>query len=285
MLFSVLALMLNAGADVMAGYAVQTITDAAINGRTPWNDKSVIVGIFALIVVAVGARLVMGELSARFGINVVRDIREKVTKRIEHAKMSELADQSSAIVTRMTSDMNITQHFLQHQFIHLLYSIVVFLFAFTYLATLNWKLALVAVSSVPLTLVLVARFSKPLKDYSRGHQEGNEAMAAVAQDATGGIYVEKAYNLQLYMNDKFNRAADQVLFYSLLKQRRTSYLNPIQSVLRWIPLLSVTFMGGYFAFNGELTAGGLFSFVFLLHYLVNPLTGIQDFISGVPPTF
>lgn len=278
---SVIALLMNAAADVIAGFAVKYLTDSTLNGAAPWKDSGTILGLVALVTAGVGSRLAIGVFSARFAISVVRDMRSMISRRIELMKLSDLEDQSGRMVSRMTSDMNVVQNFLQNEFTTVLYSMVVFVLAFVYLTIVNWKLSVAAVASVPLTMFLIARFSRPLKKYARNEQEGRDAIASIAQDAAGGVYMEKAYNLQGYMKNKFNQAADRVLHYSLLRQRRTSYLNPIQSILRWIPLLSVAVLGGYLALKGEMTTGGLLAFIVLLNYLVDPLSNIQDFISQV----
>jgi ABC-type multidrug transport system fused ATPase/permease subunit len=278
---SVLALLLNAAMEVSAGFAVKLLTDSTLNGLAPWKDIRTILFLIVLVVFSVGAKLFMGIFTSRFSISVVRDMRGAITRRFDQMRLSDLEDQSGRTVSRMTSDMNVVQGFLQNEFPNVVYSLVLFVLVFVYLSVLNWKLALTAVTSVPVTLFLIDRLSRPLIQYARNEQEGREQIAAIAQDAAGGMYIEKAYNLQGWMNDRFNQAVNRVLQYSLLYQRRTSYLNPIQSILRWIPLLSVAILGGYLTLRGEMTTGSLFAFIFLLSYLVEPLSNIQDFISQV----
>jgi len=186
---------------------------------------------------------------------------------------------SGQVVAKLTSDVNVLQGFFQNSSPQLLYNSVVFILAFGYLCTVNWQLVLISAASVPLTLYLINYLSKPMSKYARREQESMEVVSAVAQDAIAGIDIEKAYNLDELMQKRFNTAVDHGLQNSLKRQKRLSYISPLQSVVRWIPLLSCAVYGGYLTLNNRLTTGSLFAFIYLLQYLVDPINNLQTFIS------
>lgn len=277
-ILGVAGLLLQAGTEVSLGYTVKSLTDLTLNGQAPWAG-AYLWFLPALLGAGVTAKLVIGLCTSRFGIYVSRDLRSLLSRRLVDMRITDLEGQSGRIVSRFTSDMNVVQSFLQNGMPNVLYNGIVFLLVFIYLTALQWKLSLTAVASVPVTMALITRLSRPIGNLARNEQEGRDTISLIAQDAAGGVYIEKAYNLQGWMIQKFNAAADRILRFSLLRQRRTSYLNPIQSILRWIPLLSVAVYGGLLTFQGEMTTGSLFAYIFLLQYLVEPLSNVQDFIT------
>ncbi len=278
MTISIAASLVSAGTDVLAGYAIQYLTDSTMNGAWLWGSQTIL-SVFLLVAAAVLAKYYSSFYSGRFGFSLARDVRDAVSSRLEHMRIADLDGQSGRIVTRLTSDVNTVQTFMQDVLPNCLYQTIVFLATFGYLTSLNWKLSVTAVASIPLTIYLVAYLSKPIGSYNKGEQEGKELMAEVAQDATGGIYIEKVYRLQEQLKLRFDVGSDMALKYSVLRQKRYSYLIPLFSVVRWIPLVSCSVYGGFLTFAGELTTGSLLAFIFLLNYLVNPLTMVQSAIG------
>jgi ABC-type multidrug transport system fused ATPase/permease subunit len=144
---------------------------------------------------------------------------------------------------------------------------------------LNWRLSVVAISVVPISISVISLLSKPIGKYAKNEQQSMECIMAVAQDSLSGVYIEKAYNLSGIMQNKFEDAVNKGLVNSLKRQKITSYLTPFQTITKWIPLLLCAIYGGYFVFYNQITTGSLFAFIYLLQYFVEPISKIQDFLS------
>jgi subfamily B ATP-binding cassette protein MsbA/ATP-binding cassette subfamily B protein AbcA/BmrA len=182
------------------------------------------------------------------------------------------ATHSGDMVSRLTNDISVVQGFFQNEFSNIVYQPIVFLVTAGYLATLNWLLLLFAVALVPLTMFFINIMSKPLSQYVKNRQEGFGQVNAVAQDTIGGIYMLKAFNLEQALSEKFKVAVHQVRDYELMRQQRLAVMTTLFVVIRQIPVLSTAACGGYLALTGRMTPGSVFAFMYLLHYLVQPLT-------------
>ncbi len=189
---------------MFSGYYIKFLTDSTLKGNLPPLVKT---GLLILTMVTLGvlSKYWVGVSAGRFSFYIIRDIRNKITDQIERMKVSYLeARHSGQIVAKLTNDVNVIQGFLQNSFPPFLYNTLVFTLTFIYLSTLNWKLLLTAIASVPISMFLINLISKPIGNYARIEQESTEDMSAVTQDAVGGVYIEKAYNLTGIMQHKLN---------------------------------------------------------------------------------
>ncbi len=281
LLLNIFVSLIVAGLDVFSGHYIKIITDSSLKGSLINPYK---IALILIIIITIGfiSRFLVGISGGVFSFKLIQDIRNKISSHLSSLTVSYLESRHSGhIVTKLTSDVNILQGFFQTTFPLFLYNAIIFFMTFVYLLFLNWKLTLISVFFIPLSLIIINYLSKPLKKYLKNEQESLDVMAAVAQDSIGGIYIEKSYNLQKIIQDKFNSAVDNVLFNALKRQKRRSYIVPVQSVVKWMPLLACAIYGGFLAFSKQLSTGSLFAFIYLLQYLVDPLTYIENFIVEI----
>ena len=71
---------------------------------------------------------------------------------------------------------------------------------------------------------------------------------------------------------------NQVRDYELKRQQRLAVMTTLVVVVRQIPVLATAGAGGYLAVTGRLSPGGLFAFLYLLHFLVDSLSGIPGLL-------
>jgi len=284
LLLNIFVSLIVACLDVFSGHYIKILTDSTLKGSliNPFR-----IALLLIIIITTGfiSRYLVGISGGVFSFKVIQDIRNKISSHLSSLTVSYLESRHSGhIVTKLTSDVNILQGFFQSTFPLFIYNSIIFFVTLVYVLFLNWKLTLISVLSIPLSLIIINYLSKPMKKYVKNEQESLDVMAAVAQDSIEGIYIEKSYNLQKIIQDKFNSAVDIVLDNSLKRQKRRSYIVPIQSVVKWMPLLSCAIYGGYLAFSKQLTTGSLFAFIYLLQHLVDPLTYIENFIVEIRDT-
>lgn len=277
-ILSIILSLLDACTGVLTGYMIQRLTDTMLLGGNMSNKVTLILFVI-LIAAAVGIAYGRIMIVNRFGLSVLRDFRDDAFERLLKMRTSQVEGQTAAILTKFSSDAGIALGFLQNSIPEILKQFIAFSLAFGYLSFLNWKLTIASLATVPITILLITRLSRPISHYAKNEAESKEAMTSVIQDALGGVYIEKAFNLQQWLKNKFDHATNRGLHYSLLRQRRLSYLSPLNGIIGWIPLVTCAVYGGILTFNHELTTGGLFSFIYLLPFLLNPLSSVLDFIS------
>lgn len=276
---NIIASLGSAVTDISAGYFIKNITDFALENRQDDIVRTIYV-ILAVVVLGVAVKYGVKYTSGRFSSLAVRDIRTQTIRAVESLPFAELeANHSGDMVSRLTNDAYVIQNFFLDDFPNLIYQPIVFVTTFIYLFTLNAELLVWAMVIVPLTLVATNILGKPLGGFVAQRQEGLGKVDAVIQDTIGGIFMLKAFNIESALQQKFYTAVSQVRDNELRRQKRLALMTPLFIVLRTIPILSTTGYGGYLAMTGRMTPGSVFAFVYLLHFLIQPLTIIPELLA------
>ncbi|WP_165763690.1 ABC transporter ATP-binding protein [Halalkalibacter urbisdiaboli] len=266
--------------DVTLGYVIKELTDLRDDALTEiWYY------VCLLVIVAVFGtffKYVTRYVSGKFCFKYIQKLREQLSTHIMKLSVPQ-RDQVNAgeFVSKLSNDINQLQQFLQGPFFQLLYQPIIFLLTFTFLIFMSWKLVIMTLVIVPVTLFLANKISKPISGFRKRESEIQSNMLTIAQDSIDGIHMERAYNLQSIFNQKYDHVVKELVHFMLKREKRQALLTPFQMIIHIVPLLICSIYGGYLAINGQLTAGELFAFVFLVQYLIDPLAMIPSLIGGM----
>ncbi|WP_410768007.1 ABC transporter ATP-binding protein [Fontibacillus sp. BL9] len=261
--------------DVTVGYLIKTMSDSAFDSlHSIWK----ITGLFVTAaVLGGGCKYLARYAGGYFGNQVIRDLRNRISSHISHLPISSHSQiHTGDFVSRTTNDINQLQLFLQTTFFQIAYQPLVFLITISYLLYLNAKLILVTLLIVPIAVFVANIISKPIKKNRTEESEVEAQVLSIVQDSISGVTIEKAFNLQQILVNKFSEAVKKSTRLQLKREKRQALLTPFEIIIRIIPLLVCSVYGGYLAVHHELSPGELFAFLFLINYLVEPLAIIPE---------
>ncbi|MGK9170943.1 ABC transporter ATP-binding protein/permease [Inquilinus limosus] len=140
----------------------------------------------------------------------------------------------------------------------------------------DWKLALVASITFPLSVVPLIKVGRDLRKVTRKSQFGMGELTSYLTQVFQGIRHVKAYNAEqrtIKATETFVQAV------SKLSQRMTrikSYNAPFMEALSGVAIALVIFYGGSEVINGNRTTGSFFAFVLALMLTYDPLKRIVN---------
>ncbi|MDP4147323.1 MAG: ABC transporter ATP-binding protein, partial [Bacillota bacterium] len=276
MLFSIMGVC----TDILQAYFVNNLVDLSLWGKTEQLVKFIYY-IIGAVVIGFTVTYISKYLYGYFSSSMLRDIRGYALNYIRKLHVSYIEKNNSGdLVSRLTSDISVFQRFVENEVFNILSQCFLFIIAFIYLSTINWKLLLVSITLTPIALLLVNKLGKPIGGYSNKIQEHMGKAISQIIDAFNGISIVKSYNIgdNLYKKYKFN--TDSILN-NILKIVRIGVLSsPLHVILRLMPIVICIVYGSYLVVNKNLTPGQLISFTFLLTYIVSPLAFLPDIING-----
>ncbi len=281
---SIAATIFNALIDVSVGHFIKNITDTTLSGYYQEASR-VLIYIVLLVVLGVLVKFTVGYSSGCFSSLALMDLREKVARHVERLPVSFIENRHTGdTVYRLSGDTNAFQYFFQGSFTNLIYRPLVFILAFAYLLYTNWRLLLLSVALLPVTLYLTNLVSRPISRYSKVRQGQYGTLNSMVQDTIGGIYISKSYNLAKVLFEKFKSFSNEMLSNQLKLEKREAMLTPFTMILRLLPFLSCAIYGGYLAVKGQITPGSLSAFLYLINYLTEPLTAFPGMLSELRST-
>ncbi|GMX63347.1 ABC transporter ATP-binding protein [Paenibacillus elgii] len=274
---TVLASLCVAAIDIVLGKAIERLAEGTIG-----SPVAMILMVLAMVLVGMPCKFMIKYASAKFSVSALRDLRNELADRFGDLTMSNVERRFTGdLVSRLTNNTAVLQNFFIQHFANLFYLPVVFIGALTLLLLTSWKLVLSSLVLMPLGIVLAALLNKPIQSYSAQLQEKISELNVVAQDAIGGIAIVKAFNMQAAFLKKYSLIMDEVIRQGLRMEKRYAAITPIGVALFSTPIILVIAFGGYLIAQGELSAGGIVLFLYLITFILQPISMLPTMISQI----
>ena len=139
------------------------------------------------------------------------------------------------------------------------------------LFTIDAKLALLSLASLPLLNYLGKRFSTRLHPYVVGIQQESAELASVVEETVSGVRVVKGFGAQDVQANRLRTEADDLYETSMGAARVRARFLPGMELLPNIGLILVLGYGGHQVLAGNLTLGQLVEFNVYIYLLIWPL--------------
>ncbi|MGE5848513.1 MAG: ABC transporter ATP-binding protein [Candidatus Methylomirabilota bacterium] len=217
------------------------------------------------------------HLADRLAHRMIFDIRQDLFRHIQRLPLDFYhANQTGAISSRLISDVSQAQNFFGLAGTN-------FFMDFTSLLTitgvvffLNWKLALITYSTLPIYLILQRRLRRRMRLNSREARRRMEILEGGIHESIAGISEIKSFT---HESEQSRRFADRCWAYllSAYENVRTNATSlGTTALLTRVPAVLVIWIGGHFVLRGELSLGALMAFYAYLEMVYNPLTRLSE---------
>jgi subfamily B ATP-binding cassette protein MsbA len=215
--------------------------------------------------------------------SVIRDLRDKLFLQLTSLPLSFYHHHKAGeLISRATNDVLVAEKCVNVSFTKLVRDPM---FIVSYLAValiLSWKLTLLAVVLLPVSLLVIIRIGKKLRKYSYRQQEQMANLTIVLQETVYGIRVIKAFAMEGFENRKFIRV-NQKLFQQVFKIDWVMKLSaPLTEQLSILVGLTLLWYGGSKVFTGGAMAPDLFIvFLFCIFSLVRPIKSMGQLNASI----
>ncbi len=185
---------------------------------------------------------------------VAYNLRNKIFSKIQNLSFSfHDQAQTSQLLTRVTSDIEQIRTFVGTSLIQVIGAVVTLVSIAVILLVMNWELALITLTVVPLSGWLMARFITQNNGLFRQVQEQLSDLNAVLQENLVGIRVVKAFVRESAETRRYTTMND-----ALVKANMKT-ISAIRNTFPFIFLLSNLVTLAVFGYGGAQVIGGRFS--------------------------
>jgi ATP-binding cassette subfamily B protein len=194
--------------------------------------------------------------------------------RLDGARQDEI--HTGQLVGRSISDINMVQGLLQWLPLTL-GSVILFIISLVIMITLSPPLALVAFAVAPALWLIARASSKKLFPASWHAQQQVGEVAAIVDEAIGGVRVVKGFGQEEQEMQRMEAASENLFASRMRMARLTARYNPALTAIPSLGLVGVLAFGGWLAIHGHLTLGTFLAFSSYLAQLTGPvrvLTGL-----------
>jgi ATP-binding cassette subfamily B protein len=259
-----------------------TIDDALLGGDSgllPWYMLALLAVAVVRFAVAFARRYVTGKAS----LGIEYDLRNRLWAHLlrqPHGYYDRWLP--GQLMSRAMSDVQNVRMFLGYGIIFFTVNLVMMFAVAVILLLLDWRLALLSLSFLPVLLLVTWRFSTRLQPILKDVQQRLADVTAKAEENVVGSRIVRIFAREDDELAKFSERSTRVFEASVNAARTRAVYIPL---IAFIPNLAVAFLlwyGGRQVTQGELTLGALVAFYTYLMMLVYPaqvigwLTGLAQ---------
>jgi ATP-binding cassette, subfamily B, multidrug efflux pump len=237
-----------------------------------------IVGYLAIILLGQGVlHFASGYLTQWIGQNALLDIRRRVFRHLQRQPLRFFDRQPiGRLITRATSDIEAMADLLSAGIVTILGDLFRIVFIAYFMLVLDWQLALVALTMMPVMFWATMKFREKVRDAFRETRTQVARLNAFLQEHVTGMQVVQIFNREKEelrrfqdINDAHRKAQVRAIFHFAL-------FWPAVDLISSVALGLVIWYGGLQAIGGALTVGVLIAFIQYVRQFFEPIRNLSD---------
>jgi ATP-binding cassette subfamily B multidrug efflux pump len=271
-LLGFLALILSIVLDMYNPYFVGQIIDKVmINGKLNYLR----IALLALAGITLG-RAVLGYTKEicfdLASVKVIVDFRKSIFDHIQRLSFSFFDENNTGeLMSRIKEDTENVMNAICYGFMLFLEQIIYFIIATVILLTINWKLALISLVTMPVIEFVVFRLERAVGITYGKISDQRAVLNTTAQQNIAGVRVVKAFGREKYEIEKFLRQNEENYRINYEQASAMAKYNPPIEFLSNLVLVLVVSIGGYFVIGGDMSLGTLVAFSNYIYMLIWPM--------------
>lgn len=264
-----------------AGLVVPLLIKNLVDG---FSLSSLSVPLMSAIALAFIAQAVINGLSIYWlsvvGYKIVSSLRDRMWMKLIRLPVSYFDRQSSGeTVSRVVNDTSVVQDLISNRFPQFISGIISIIGAVIILLLMDWKMTMLMLVSVPLTIAIMFPLGRKMAKISRGLQDETAAFTGHVQQTLGEIRLMKASTAE-QSEERKGLSGIERLFQFGLKEARVFALNaPIMYLVVMIVVVMIIGYGGIRVSNGTMSTGALVAFLLYLFQIIMPITSFAMFFT------
>lgn len=271
--------MLKGYAEMKAGAHLSTLP---INFTRIWQIGIIVIllylfsGLFSFLQLQI-----MTRVSQRVVYNLRQDFEEKMRRvPIKYYDTHNNGD----IMSRMVNDMDNIAGTLQQSLIQIITSLLTLVGVFILMLTISWKLTIIALVTIPLSVLVVA-FVAPTSQRLFGRQQA--ALGKIndqVEETYAAHTIVRTFNKEQDEEEKFNKENHQYYQAAWKAQFFSSLMMPMMVFIRNLGYLVVVVVGAIQVIHGQITLGNVQAFLQYTNQFSQPIAQIANLSNTIQQT-
>ncbi|MCZ7570991.1 MAG: ABC transporter transmembrane domain-containing protein [Ardenticatenaceae bacterium] len=272
---ALVAMFLGTALTLAVPMAIRVLVDSAFGVHDAARLNQATLGIFALFLVRALVTMIENYHLTIVSERVVADLRHQVYDHLVGLSLRFFANRRlGEITSRVTSDIVTMQGAVTGQIANVLRDAMTLVGALGLIIAMNWRLAGVLLTVVPLVILTSRLAGRLLRRFSREVQDRLADATAVLEETLSNIRVVKSFAHEEFERERYGQAVERAFAATRRKARTSALFSPLISALFVSSFSAVLWIGGREVLAGRLTAGELIAFLFYALTLAGAVSGL-----------
>ena len=253
-------------------------------GLEELSDRTLITAAAAALVAVASLRAFSQYLSAvgfaLSGNRFLTEVRDDLYRHLHALSLSFHArSRGGDLLVRVIGDVGLLREVTVTALLPLLGNCLVLVGMFLVMLWMDWRLALVAASTIPLFWLATVRLGRRIQVAAREQRRREGGLASTAAESIGAIQTVQVYSLDTMFSNAFRSANRQSLREGVRGQRLAARLERTIDVLAAVSQALVLWFGAHAVLSGRLSAGELLVFVSYLRSVFRPVRNFAKYTA------
>ncbi|MCK6580139.1 MAG: ABC transporter ATP-binding protein/permease [Anaerolineae bacterium] len=250
------------------------IVDDGITAGSPTALQTIAVYYGALVFVQAAFVFIFIFLTGILGHRVQYELRQKMFKHLQTLSLSYYNRTPVGwIMSRMTSDAQRIADLVTWGMLDVTWAIINIVTAFIFMLTINWQLALIVFTVIPVLVWVAMWFERRIVVQYRIARKANSKITGAYNENITGVRVVKAMNREARNLEEFGGLTDDMFGASFRAAQLSALFLPSVQLISAVALGAIVLYGGGQVEIGGMTVGGLQAFISYVTFMLWP---VQD---------
>ncbi|PEK99891.1 ABC transporter ATP-binding protein [Bacillus sp. AFS017336] len=220
---------------------------------------------------------VMSGVTAKVTFKLRSDINDKV-----HKLPLSYFDKTNhgEVLSRITNDVDTINQTLNQSLTQIITSITSIIGISIMMISISWKLTIVALCILPLSMVFVMMIVKKSQKHFINQQRFLGKVNGHVEEMLGNHVLVKAFSGEEESTKTFGQYNDELYKSAWRANFLSGLMIPITAFIGNIGYVAICILGGYFTANGSMTVGGIQAFIQYVRSFTQPISQIAN-ISNI----
>jgi ATP-binding cassette, subfamily B, bacterial MsbA len=263
-------------------WIVRSLVDSVFLHHDERTLNLIAIGLFAVFVVQALLNFGQTYLISWVGERIVADLRRRIYDHLTSLSLSFFSEnRTGELMSRVTNDVNAVQTAVSGNLLSLLQQLVTLFGSLAIIFYLDWRLSLLMVVVTPMLAFCGAYFGRWLGRIARQVQAALGEATTVLEETLGNMRVVQSFTREPYESERFGGMVERVFQLTLGRIRVRAAFVSLISFLAFGSITLVLWFGGREVLHGDLTPGGLISFLFYIFLIAGPLGTLTNLYSQI----
>lgn len=240
------------------------------------------------LIIGIGAAFILQAIISGISIYLLSYVGQKVVARLRDRMWMKLIrlpvryfDQQSSgqTVSRVVNDTSIVRELITNHFPQFITGIISIIGAIIILLVMDWKMTLLMLTSVPITLAIMIPLGRKMAKISRGLQDETAIFTGNITQTLGEIRLMKSSTAEQNEEEKGLDGIDKLLGYGLREARIFAMIGPTMYLIMMVVIVMIIAYGGMRVASGTMSTGSLVAFLLYLFQIIMPITSFAMFFT------
>lgn len=276
----ILCALLTAGCEIFGVFILERFINSIFGEKQKIATNLILYAVFLFVVGGV-ANYFMIKSSRTFAAWSTAEIKSNFIGHMQKNLIKDIQNKHTGQrVSEFTNNMNLIEKFYSNFINTYLYTPLMVIVVCAYLLYVNWKLLLISICMMPISVWLSKVVSLPMEQYVESYFGKLGEANKIVKENVEGVEIVKSFTLQNYFRTRYSHVMSDAFKENMKMARQEALMMPFVIISYELPYLICAVVGGYFAtHSSNFYVGDIVAFLQLLSFLVNPMSQFSNIIT------